>query len=150
MSETKSKKGINPLMIVIVVLVLVIVGLAAYFLVFKKASNNGPYVPQPVVEAQWSTGEFIVNLADTDTDRYLKTTMVLTYDSNDKTLPASFDDHKDGIRDAIIRVMSERKSIDIKTNAGKDMLNTDIAKKVNGILGADKVIGVQYTDFLIQ
>lgn len=163
MSEAKEKtkkKGLNPLIIVIAVLVLVIVGLAAYFLVIKKpaAQAASPYVATPYVatqvqriaEASWSAGDFIVNLANTDTDRYLKTTVVLTYDSRDTTLSKTMDDEKYAIRDSIIGVIRAMKSTDISTGKGLDILKTDLVKKVNGYLGSNRIINAYLSDVLIQ
>lgn len=160
MSEAKEKgkkKGLNPLIIVIAVLVLVIVGLAAYFLVFKKPATQvaSPYVAtqvvqQKVTEASWSAGDFIVNLANTDTDRYLKTTVVLTYDSTDKTLSTTLDDQKNVIRDSIIEITRARKTTDINTSKGMDMLKQAIIKKVDSDLGGTKIINVYFSDFLVQ
>lgn len=155
MSEEKKdkkekKKGLNPLMLVIIVLVLVIVGLAAYFLVLKKPPATGPYVPVQIVEASWSAGDFVVNLADSDTDKYLKTTIMLTYDSTDKTLATDLDAKKDQIRDNIIVVVRSKNSGDLRTSAGIDELKKDIVKKVNTVLGGAKIINVYTPDFLIE
>lgn len=152
MSETKEKKkkGINPLMIVIILLVLVIVGLASYFLFLKKAPASTAYIPTPVVEASWSAGDFLVNLVDTDTERYLKTTIYLTYDSTDKTLGTDLETDKSGIRDAIISVIRSKKSSDVSTNNGTDVLKADIIKRVNAFLGGNKIIHVYYNDLIIE
>jgi flagellar protein FliL len=151
MSETaaKKKKGLNPMMLIIIVLVLIIVGLAAYFLFLKKAPSQGPYVPQPIVTTSWSAGDFLVNLADTDQDKYLKTTIYLTYDSTDKTLSTDMDGEKYAVRDTIIGVIRSKKSTDI-TGKGIDLLRQDIIKKVNAYLGGNKIINVYYNDILIQ
>lgn len=152
MSEEKKekKKGMNPLMLVIVFLVIAIVGLAAYFLVIKKPAATGAYVPIQIVEASWSAGDFVVNLADSDTDKYLKTTIMLTYDSTDKTLSTDLDAKKDSIRDKIIGVVRSKNSADLRTSAGIDELKKDIVKNVNTILGAAKIINVYTPDFLIE
>lgn len=148
--KEKKKKGLNPLIIVIVVLLLAVVGLAAYFLVLKKAPTPGPYVPVAIVETSWSAGDFLVNLADKDTDRYLKATIVLTYDETDKTLGTDMDGKKYAIRDTIISVIRSKLSTDIATPKGADILKSDIVKGVNRFLGGSKIINVYYNDVLIQ
>jgi flagellar FliL protein len=148
-TEKKKKKGINPLLIIIIVLVLAIVGLAAYFLVFNKTSQQGPYVPKPIVQTSWSAGDFLVNLADTDQDKYLKTTIYLTYDETDKTLGTDMDAEKYAIRDSIIAVIRSKKSSELN-DKGIDLLRQDIIKKVNAYLGGNKIISVYYNDILIQ
>lgn len=163
MSEAKEKvkkKGLNPLIIVIAGLVLVIIGLAAYFLVIKKPATQtvSPYVAtqnsttqaQKVAEASWSAGDFLVNLANTDADRYMKSTIVLTYDSKDTAISKTMDDQKYAIRDAVIEVIRTKKSTDISTAKGIDILKTDIVKKVNGYLGSSKIINAYFSDVLIQ
>jgi flagellar protein FliL len=145
----KKKKGLNPLILVIIVLVLAVVGMAAYFLVFKQTSTPGPYVPAEVVEAKWATDEFLVNLADKDVDRYLKTTVVLGYDSTDTVLATELTDQEDVIRDAVIRVLMTKKKTELD-NAGIDKLKVELIKKVNAVLGGNKIISVYFNQFVIQ
>ena len=146
----KKKKGLNPLILVIIVLVLAVVGMAAYFLVFKQASTPGPYVPTQVVEAKWATDEFLVNLADKDIDRYLKTTIVLGYDSVDTVLVTELTNQEDVIRDAIIRVLMTKTKIELQDMVGIDKLKVEIIKKVNAVLGGNKIISVYFNQFVIQ
>lgn len=147
-AKEKKKKGINPLVIIIVLLVLVIVGLAAYFLFLKKTPVSN--VPKPIIQASWSTDEFLVNLADKDTERYLKTNITLTYDSADSELPKKLDDQKYAVRDAIISVIRTKTMADLQTPDGMDILKTQIIKRVNAVLGGDKIINAYYYDVLIQ
>jgi flagellar protein FliL len=154
MSEEKIKKknSINPLMLIIVILLLIIVGLGAYFVFMKSkpvANGNVVVVQKQIVEAVWSADEFLVNLADKDAERYLKSTIKLTYDSADTKAAAELDANKDAIRDAIISVIRYKKSTDL-AGGGTDILKTEIIKKVNKLLGADKILKVYYYDFLIQ
>lgn len=150
MSEAKAEKNKkNPLVLIIIVLVLVIIALGAYFMFMKKSEQNKPYVPQPIVEASWTTDEFLVNLADTDSERYLKATIVLTYDSADKTAADDLTKKKDAVRDSIISVLRAQKSTDISSK-GTDELKTLIIKKVDSVLGGNKIINVYYDEFLIQ
>jgi flagellar basal body-associated protein FliL len=156
MSEEKAgkkKKGINPLLLIIVVLLLAIVGLGAYYIFVKSkpapATQTVIVVQKPIVEATWSADEFLVNLADTNVDKYLKTTIKLTYDSSDSKLSGELDSNKDAIRDAIISVLRAKKAADL-TGAGLDVLKSEIIRKVNKILGSDRILKVYYYDFLIQ
>lgn len=148
-AKAKKKKGLNPLVLVIIVLILAIVGMAVYFLFIKQASTPGPYVPPEIVEAKWTTDEFLVNLADTDIDRYAKVSVVLGYDSTDTALAEELTTDSDEIRDAVIKVLMSKKKSELN-DVGMDKLKVDLIKKINAVVGGNKIISVYFTQFVIQ
>jgi flagellar protein FliL len=150
--KPKTKRSINPLQLIIVALLLIIVALGAYFVIMKNkpvVSRTIIVVQKPIVEASWSADDFLVNLADQNVDKYLKTTIKLTYDSADTKMAAKLDADKDEIRDAIISVIRSKKSTELN-GAGTDILKADIVKRVNKLLGGSGIMKVNYYEFLIQ
>ena len=83
-------------------------------------------------------------------DRYLKTTIVLGYDSADTVLVTELTDQEDVIRDAVIRVLMTKKKAELQDTVGIDKLKVEIVKKVNAVLGGNKIINVYFNQFVIQ
>lgn len=156
--NVKKKKGLNPLIIVIVVLVLVIIGLAAYFLVLKKPAANTtqvatPYQSVPVQEVKktvWSAGDFLVNLGDTDADKYLKATINLAYDASDKKIGATLEEEKTSVQDLIIGIVMSKRSTDLKSADGMEKLKTEIVKKLNKEMGVTTIMTVYFSQYIIE
>jgi flagellar FliL protein len=94
---------------------------------------------------------FIVNLADREEVRYVKASFKLglggekeaeELGKNSVFLAAT--------RDAIISLLTAKKSEEILTPEGKDALRKDILKKVNTLMPKGKVEEVYIVDFVVQ
>ena len=135
-----------------------------------------PFVPQkesvaavatPAPEATgvlYPTRERIVNLADTGILRYLKTTIVLeVFDPENPTgavksaetkgkeeLPKDLKPKAVVIEDKITAILSAKTATELMTAAGKQHLKQELREGLNQTLHEDRILGVFFTDFIIQ
>lgn len=89
---------------------------------------------------------FIVNLQVKGS--FLKTTMQLEF--AEPELPHTVENDLPKIRDAIIGILSSKASSDLLTVEGKEKLREEIRDGVNETLGAEDVVQVYFTEFIIQ
>jgi flagellar FliL protein len=161
-NQNEEKKGGKKKLLIFLLIFLIIAGaggFAAYkFLVLdKKQENSEEKKAEQVVKdvnsveqlgIMYDLGNFVVNLADKDADRYLKITIVLELESDavrmevDRRLPQ--------IKDAITTLLLTKTSEDIKTAEGMELLKEEIIKRVNAILPLGGVKNVYFTEFVIQ
>ncbi|MDR2573506.1 MAG: flagellar basal body-associated FliL family protein [Desulfovibrio sp.] len=88
-----------------------------------------------------------VNLADPGGRRYLKLGMEVEVNSDvSKDIKAQ----TPRIRDAVIMLLAGKSYNDIATPDGKVMLKAEVAARLNQILGAQRVIRVYFTDFVVE
>ena len=125
-------------------------GGAGWFFLGRKnvAAKNDAAKPVTILHLD----KFIVNLADTDRDAYLRVGIDLGVTGLAK--PKSSGDKGTGpvpeIRDAILGVLSTYHSGDLLTPKGKKQLKQDLITALNGKLQGLSVRNVYFTDFLVQ
>jgi flagellar FliL protein len=91
---------------------------------------------------------FLVNLADTDTARYLKVKVELELENElmaeevEKKLPQ--------INDEIIMLLSSKTFEEVTTVAGKQALKQMMQRGINAKLKEGKVVNVYFTEFVVQ
>lgn len=126
----------------------------------KAGSKNEAASPTPgttKIERQTdiprSTGkvlplpEFMVNLSDPGGKRFLRLGMEVEVNSDvAKELQAG----SARIRDAVIMLLAGKSLADISSPEGKVLLKAEVAARINQILGAQRVVRVYFTDFVIQ
>ena len=125
-------------------------------------------------------GDFVLNLADVDSKRYLKVNVALELsklptdpDLSAQQSPAEGGGHgghgggeaadpmkavelemaqyKPAIRDAILTTLSSKTSSEVSTTVGKELVKEQIAQDVNAIFaGTREVIRVSFGQFIIQ
>jgi flagellar FliL protein len=146
----KKKPGGKPKLMVIVAAAVVLIGAIAGVFVVKaqaaKKANAGPTVLK--VGEIVPLDEFMLNLADTSSDHYVKTTVALGL-----TQGITADQFKDKVpqsRDAIIMVLSAKHLADLQTESGKIALKKQIQESVNTALGEKDVAAVYFQDFATQ
>lgn len=104
-------------------------------------AESGPVLP---------LDEFLVNLADTGGDHFLKTTINLElYKSKGKT-PEGMKDQVPEIRDAILMTLSGKQRDELGPAAGRIKLKAEIKARVNSVLGENDVQEVYFTNFVTQ
>jgi len=91
---------------------------------------------------------FVVNLAGSRGERYLKTTLSVEL-RNEKALEA-VTPLTACMRDAIIGVLSSQTMDDLETPGAKDALKQQIVTKLNEVIGSPLVVNVYYQDFVMQ
>lgn len=88
-----------------------------------------------------------VNLSDPGGRRYLKLGMEVEVNSD---VSAELKANSARIRDAIIMLLAGKSYGDISTPDGKVLLKAEIAARLNQILGAQRVVRVYLTDFVVE
>ena len=123
-------------------------------------------------------GDFVLNLADVNQRRYLKTNVALEITQPEEPavveepkkekgghghggeeeaapkqseLEKKLTEFKPAIRDAIITTLSSKTAVELSTAAGKELAKEQIMAAVNGILaGENEVLRVSFGQFIIQ
>jgi flagellar protein FliL len=155
MSEVvKPKKSSNLFKIIIVVFLgLLLVGgssfVGYYFASKDKAEPQASTAEKQIEEVYFLAGEFLLNLADTDSRKIIKTKISIGYDSENKKLASELDGKKDVIEDAIINVIRSKTSKQFSGTGDQDV-KKEILLRVNSILEKGKAVHVYYKDLIIQ
>ena len=88
-----------------------------------------------------------VNLSDPGVRRYLKLGMEVEVNAD---VSAELKANSARIRDAVIMLLAGKSYGDISTPDGKVLLKAEIAARLNQILGAQRVVRVYLTDFVVE
>ena len=88
-----------------------------------------------------------VNISDPSGRRYLKLGMEVEVNAD---VGAALQANSPRIRDAIIMLLAGKTFNDISTPDGKVLLKAEVAARLNQILGAQRVIRVYFTDFVVE
>ncbi len=172
--ETK-KGGSNILLIIVVVMLFLILlggAAAAYFMLnedsevledanqAKQTKVEAPAKAAPStssssrntdyskIGAMYPMDQYIVNLYNEGSSRYLKTT--INFELSIPELSAEMDTKKPLIRDIVIKTLSAKTYEEISTIRGKENLKDEIVSKVNQVLTDGQVNNIFFTDFVIQ
>lgn len=154
-----NKNG-KSMMIVIVIAAVLIGALGAGMAVMKMKGSGGKKTEEKKPVNMVSLGDFVVNLADTNEVRYVKTNIVLGVQGEIKTegsAPAkegsdsgSSSEGNPVVRDAVIQALGKRTFEDLNKPNGKEDLKKDIITAVNKRIGDAKVVDVYFDDFAMQ
>jgi flagellar protein FliL len=148
----KSRKGL--IMILSIVLILALGGLGYFGFRYYRGKNSsesalkaGHNSKKEEVKATLALEPFIVNLADKEESRFVKTTFQLGLaekmeEENKNSIPA--------MRDLIITLLSSKTAEQILTSEGKDKLREEIRSRLNAISPKTKVLEVYIVDFVVQ
>ena len=146
--EPKKKSNFKWIMIALVALAVVASGAVAGFYLMTKADTKKPLPEKPVVVSVWPMDAFVVNIAETNGERYLK--IVIQLEVSDPGVGPELEQLKPRIRDSILDLLTPKTYKDLMDMAGKQRLREDIAGRINNILQRGKVTKVYFTDFVIQ
>ena len=100
--------------------------------------SSGQVLPLPPIT---------VNISDPSGRRYLKLGMEVEVNAD---VSAALQANSPRIRDAIIMLLAGKTFNDISTPDGKVLLKAEVAARLNQILGAQRVIRVYFTDFVVE
>ena len=89
----------------------------------------------------------MVNLADPNGRRYLKLGLEVEVNADVSSQLKAADSR---IRDAIIMLLAGKSYTDVSTPDGKVLLKAEIAARLNQILGAQRIVRVYFTDFVVE
>lgn len=100
--------------------------------------SGGQVLPLPAIT---------VNISDPTGRRYLKLGMEVEVNAD---VSAALQANSPKIRDAIIMLLAGKTFNDISSPDGKVLLKAEVAARLNQILGAQRVIRVYFTDFVVE
>jgi flagellar FliL protein len=155
-AEGEPQKKSGKRWILIAGIALVVLGGLAFgaFSYFRGSGSSGSgdeihAAGKELAKATMALEPFLVNLADTEESRFVKTTFQLGLAEELK------EEGKDPIataamRDSIITLLSSKTSEQILTSEGKEKLRGEIRTRVNAIAPELKVLEVYIVDFVVQ
>ncbi len=146
--EPKKNSILKWIIIISIVLAVVIAGAIAGFYFFTKAEVKKPAAEKPAVLTIWPMDAFIINIAETNGERYLK--IVMQLEVSDPAVVAELEQLKPRLRDSILDLLTPKTYKELMDLSGKQRLREDIAGRINNILQRGKVTKVYFTDFVIQ
>ena len=96
--------------------------------------------------------EFLINLADSDSKRYLKIEIYLSYDSNDEALfeEIQLDRTKPILKDAALTVLRSKTSSEFSSKDGTESIKKELVEKFNSKLENGQIIEVYFPELIIQ
>ncbi len=169
----EKKGGSNVMLIVIVALLFILViggAVAAYFMLNSdkdviddansvstskslsshptKTSTTQRATDYSKIGPMYPMDQYIVNLYNEGSSRYLKTT--INFELSSQEMSAEMDAKKPLIRDIVIKTLSAKTYEEISTIKGKENLKDEIVSKVNQVLTDGQVNNIFFTDFVIQ
>ncbi len=160
--KKKEKKGGVPKVAIILVVVIILMGaaFAAYILFFskntgKKTANttNTTVSTSNVTLATLSLDETIINLADTDSQKYVKVKACFGYDSTNSKLSAEVTSTTAVIspvlEDTVISILRSKKAADL-SGTGLDKVKKQILDAANTYMQKGQFINVYFDELVIQ
>lgn len=105
-----------------------------------KAEQVGKFV---------SLDTFIVNLADSGGNRYLRLTMDMEV-TGGKPAEEEMARRVPQLRDAILMILPTKRYADISTTEGKTTLREELTTAINGLLASAKIARIYFKEFVIQ
>ncbi|MGO0121704.1 flagellar basal body-associated FliL family protein [Desulfothermobacter acidiphilus] len=140
----KSKRGF----ILLLVVALLAVG-GGVFLGVKLVAGKKPSPPPPPPLKAISLDSIVVNLADHDTNHYLRVTVVLAVPAEEK-VAKEVEAKKVELRDLIIQFLRHKTFAEVMQPDYPSRLKDELREKFNAYLGGDKVKEVYFTEYLAQ
>jgi len=148
--ERKTGTFIKWLIIGIAGIIIIAGGLTGGLLYIKHVSKGteNQKSGKSSVGILWPMEPFVVNLADSTGDRYLKA--VIQIEVSDQENTATLDQLKPKFRDSILDILSSKSYKELMEVSGKQRLREDIAFKLNSLLSKGRIMRVYFTEFVIQ
>lgn len=164
MSEKKQEKpaGNKLNVIILALLVIIIVGMLGivggyFFLIKGKAATTSTNQTTEVTSADENTyalDEFTVNLADTDSQKYIDIQVCLGYDEKQSNLKSELEStevvKKPILSDAVISVLRNKKAADFSNEKGLADVKQQIIDAINPSLKKGKILHVYFLKMVIQ
>ena len=91
---------------------------------------------------------FVVNLADTNGERYLKVDMSFQMSAPD--VSEELQAKKVQVMDLLITILSRKNLEAVSTTVGKNMLKEEMQEKINAQLETGSLTNIYFTEFVVQ
>ncbi len=143
-------KGGNKKKLIIIILVAVLLLSATaggvYYVFLRKGDDTN--VTKVMNEAMFPVGEFVVNLADEKSNRFLKVNIVLGYEDSEKYLE-ELTKYTVKIRDSINTILRSKKSDELDP-FGVEQLKRQLKIRINSITEKGEVTDIYFDNIVIQ
>ena len=156
--EAPASGGGGKKLIIIIVLVLIVLGgggAGAFFAMSGGDASDEELDDEDFEEeveddlipsAVLPLDTFVVNLQIKG--NFLKVEMQLEFATPE--LPPTIENDVPKIRDSVIRLLSGKSAADILSAEGKENLRDELRDVINETLGADDIVDVYFTEFIVQ
>ncbi|MDR0305795.1 MAG: flagellar basal body-associated FliL family protein [Chitinispirillales bacterium] len=161
----KKDKGGNKLALIIVLLSIVAVqAVVVYFIVprpenpearAEKLAQDSIRIAQEAATKMGAVSEPIdatVNIAGTDGERYLKASIILEYDENNKLIGAELIRRAPKYKSLLIDHLASLTLMEVTDPNARDKIRKDLIRLINGTLPPKmgEVMDVHFKDYIIQ
>lgn len=150
----KSGKG---LFIIVAVVLVVVLGAGAWWFFLRPSTAKGaeketPQHAEKEIKATIKLENFVVNLADTESNAFLRLGLELGLD---KHVEKGEGEGEGGVptaqlRDGVLSVLTSYRAAELLTPEGKKKLKEDLVKSLNEKAPKLGVADVFFTEFLVQ
>lgn len=139
-----------PVVLAIAFVVTAVAGFAAvsFTPLGKVLGFDQPAPKVPPLGPVYSFEPFIVNIAGTMGQRYLKAT--LTLEVEDQATLREVSQRAIVIRDAILTILSSKDFRVLGDVSERDRIRTEIIDAVNGLVARGRVVNVYFSEFVLQ
>ena len=155
-AEKKEKGGGSNLIVMFIMMLLVfMVGagmVIGYFRFFAPAPASGQQKQEKardVVLASLALGDMVVNLADQDQSRFLKTTITLGYVQS-KENDLLIEEKKNQIIETVLLTLRKKAYADVSPPDATDKLKAELIQAVNTRLKANVIKELTFTEYIVQ
>lgn len=156
MTEGKKEKNSKSSMIILVIFFVIIfsgIGLfAGSYMASGKILTSFTEKEESINLDTYAVDEFLINLADSDSERYLKVVIYLSYDSNNKALfeELQLERTKPILKDAALTVLRSKTSKELSSIDGTELIKKELVEKFNSKLENGQIIEVYFPELIIQ
>lgn len=91
---------------------------------------------------------FIVNMADTERERYLKITLQL--ELSNAEADGEINKRMPQVKDLVLTFLPTKTAAELQSMEGKQQLREELMTKINDLLSTGRVTNIYFTDFVIQ
>ena len=154
--ETPKQKRSGGLTILLAINFLAVIGIGA-FLILRESPSKGTTESAPVAGQKGKERgqivafpNFLVNLADRDTNRFIRMGVALEINDTDKKAPDKMKEKEPLVRDTVITLISSMTYQDVRTVQGKQSLRDQLLAKLLEVLGPNSISSVFFTEFIVQ
>jgi flagellar FliL protein len=159
-----TKKGPGGLTIIVILNLVAVIGLGA-FLLLRDSPSKGHSEGGETVKASTTTADpkkdkeygqimslsnFLVNLDDHETNRFVRLGVALELADPDKKAPDKMKEKEPLIRDTVITVVGNMNYQEFRSAQGKQTFREKLLSKLSEVLGPNQIRSVYFTEFIIQ
>ena len=156
MAEGKKEMNSKSTMIILIIFfVIIFSGIGLFAGSYMASGKMLPSFTEKAVSINvdtYAVDEFLINLADSDSERYLKVVIYTSYNSNNKALyeELKLERTKPILKDAALTVLRSKTSEELSSIDGTELIKKELVEKFNSKLENGQIIEVYFPELIIQ